>query len=728
MREIAVADRFTNEYRVDGDSKVSGQAQYTADFTMPGMLWAAFVSSTVPHARIVSIDTAAAKELPGVHAVLTGNDIGEHYFGRRLCDWPVLSYDRVKFVGEYVVAVAAETPQIAQHAAGLVDIVYDELPGVFDVDAALAGDAPILHEHPEKYTFMFPRPRPKMPHPNVQGHVVTHIGDVDAGMAQADRVFEYTFTTPRHHAAYIEPRATLVWVDGAGVVHVVSTNKSPFGLREQLAVTTGVPQEKIVVHPSFIGGEFGAKGLSVEEFPCYYLAVATGRPVKHVRTYNDDIRSTATRHAAKIRVKTGVRNDGTITAQDVTVVYDGGAYAAGKVIPNILPGGDTKLPYGIPNQRHDRMAVYTNTVPGGFVRAPGEPQTLFGIESSMDLIARELGLDPLEFRYRNAANDGDMDIDGHRFIAPGTRAVIETLRRASRWDEPREPGRGLGVALAARHIGGGSTKLLMEVFADGRIAVRTGTTEVGMGILTVLARVVASELGVDVSRVHAERWGTDAALPDPGVGASRTTNVSGNAALDACRQVREAMAELGLDARDWPAAAAALVQAKGGTYVVTGAFSGDHAPGEPEYNNFAGYVVDVSVDAATGVCRLNDVWFACDAGTIINPLAHRGQIDGGFLMGLGIATCEELILEDGRIQNVSLADYKVPTQRDMPPFHVTVLEEGTGPGPFGARAVGEINVSAVGPALANAVHKACGVRLTELPVTSERVWEALHGG
>ena len=357
------ADRFhADEERYDGRIKVVGEAQYTADFAMPGMLWAAFVPSTMAHARIVSIDTKAARKMPGVHTVLTGADIGERYFGRRLCDWPVLSIDRVRFIGEYVVAVAADTPEIAAAAAASVEIVYDELPGLFDSEAALADDALVLHEHPEKYPFMFPK-RPQHPHPNIQGRVISTVGDdVDAALAAADRVFEYTFTTPRYHGGYIEPRATLVWIENA-VVHVVSTNKSPFGLREQLATTTGLPKEQIVVHPSYIGGDFGAKGLSVEEFPCYYLAQATGRPIKFVRAYVDDIRSTTVRHASKVTVRYGVSSNGKFTALDVRALYDGGAYAAGKVIPTLVPGADTKSPYGIPHQRFERSAFIPTRFP-----------------------------------------------------------------------------------------------------------------------------------------------------------------------------------------------------------------------------------------------------------------------------------------------------------------------------------------------------------------------------
>jgi len=720
----------SDEVRYDGRIKVSGEAQYSADFSMPEMLWAAFVPSTMVHAKIVSINTRAAREMPGVHAVLTGADIGEHYFGRRLCDWPVLSLDRVRFIGEYVVAVAAETPEIAQAAAATVEIEYEELPCLFDPEAALEPDALILHEHPEKYPFMFPK-RPQHPHKNIQGRIVSTVGgDVDDALAAADRVFTYTFTTPRYHGGYIEPRATLVWIDDDGVVHVISTNKGPFGLREQLATTTGVPKEKIVIHPSYIGGDFGAKGLSVEEFPCYYLARATGRPVKFVRAYVDDIRSTNVRHASKVTVTFGVSNAGKFSALAVRALFDGGAYAAGKVIPTIVPGPETKSPYGIPNQRFDRLAVYTNTVPGGFVRAPGEFQITFAMESAVDLIARELGIDPIELRLLNAAREGDVDIEHHPFLEPRAVEVLEALKRESSWGMPLPRGRGVGVALAVRHIGGGKTSLVLRPCADGSIEIHSGTTEVGMGILTVIQRVVAAELDIDDALVRPARHATDAVPFDPGIGASRTTHIVGQAALDAARQLRRDLdaivAEHAGPPLGWAEAMAALVAAKGADVTYTGTHDGEHAHGTPDYNNFAAFAIDVSVDEHTGAVKINEVVHVVDVGTVINPIAHRGQIDGGFLMGLGHAMMEELVVEEGRITNLSFADYKMPTQPDMPPLRVILLESNTGPGPFGARAIGEVNTSIVGPALANAVHAAIGIRIPTLPITAERVYAALH--
>ena len=320
-------------------------------------------------------------------------------------------------------------------------------------------------------------------------------------MAGADRTFEHVFTTPRYHGGYIEPRATLVWIDGAGIVRVVSTNKSPFALRDTLSICTGIPKERIVVEPAFIGGDFGAKGLSIEEFPCYYLAAASGRPVKCVRSYTDDIRSTNVRHAARMRIRTGVMNDGTIVAQDIDVLFDGGAYAAGKVLPSILPSLDPKLPYRIPHFRLERTAVYTNTIPGCFIRVPGDVQLMFGLESSFDMIAGELGIDPLEMRRRNAVGPGDVDVQGHPFLEPQAHEVLDLLEREAAWSAPLAANRGRGMSLTVRHIGIGATNVQLVPRGTGHIDVRTGTTEQGMGILTVLQRVVAIQLGIRLDLV-----------------------------------------------------------------------------------------------------------------------------------------------------------------------------------------------------------------------------------
>jgi len=717
-----------DERRVDGREKVSGQAEYTADFAMPGMLWAAFVPATLPHARIVRIDTRAARETGGVHAVLTGADIGERFLGRRLFDWPVLAYEKVRFVGEYVAAVAAETPEIAEAAAALIDVEYEELEPLFDPRASLAPGAQILHPDRDRYPFVPPKPVP-VPHPNMQGYNDVVKGDPAAAFARADRVFEHAFTTPRYHAGYIEPHATMVWIDGNDVVHVIATHKGPFSLRDALALSTGVAKEKIVIEPSFIGGEFGAKGISIEVFPCYYLAQAAKRPVKYVRSYLDDIRSTTIRHASFTTSRIAVSNDGKIVALELRTLYDGGAYAAGKIIPTILPGQVPKLPYRIDDAHVERIAAYTNTIPGGFVRAPGDVQMLYALESHLDMVARELGIDPLAFRLRNAIGDGDTDVDGNPVADPHVKEILEKLREMSRWTTPLPAGRGRGVALVARHIGGGASNVALQARADGTVHLDVGVAEPGVGTLTIVQRVVAGELGIDPARISVKRGATNVVPFDPGIGGSRSTHIVGQAALDAARKLQAALQAAGLDAAarlDWDQAMSTL--AKDGPVELVGSYSGDHKHGELEFLNFGGYAVEVTVDPDTGAIHIDDVAFVMEVGTIINPIAHRGQVDGAFMMGLGHAVTEELVVEEGRIQNLNLGDYKLPTQMDMPPCRVVFIHTPGGPGPYGARAAGEVNVAAVAPAIANAVADACGARIDTLPITAERVYAALNAG
>jgi len=715
-----------DERRIDGREKVMGQAKYTADYARDGMLWSAFVASPVPRARIVRIDTSAALAMGGVHAVITGADVGERFIGCTLKDWPVLAYGEVRFVGEYVAAVAADTREIADAAAAAIDVEYDELPGAFDPEAVIAADAPLFHPDDAKFAYTFPGGRPARPHPNMQGYDLVVKGDVEAALAHADHVYDRTYTTPRYHAGYIEPRATLVWIEPDESVHIISTSKIPFPLQASFAATTGVPKDKVVVEPSFIGGEFGGKALTIEEFPLYYLARATGKPVKHVRTHADDVRSTHVRHASTTRVRLGVNDDGTIVALDIRTMFDGGAYAGGKPGPWLLPGRAPKIPYAIEHARCERIAAYTNTIPGGFVRAPGDVQMLFAVESLVDDAARDLHLDPLEFRMRNAATAADTDLEGNPFVDPRPREVLATLREAMRWDTPPPAGRGRGVALTARHIAGGKTALFVTVRENGDLAVDTGSTEPGVGTFTVIQRVLAAELGLDPERISVARGATNAVPFDPGIGGSKGTGVLGNAALDAAAKIRDALDAAGIAARTWDDAARELT--RNGPVRIEAEGHVAHGPGEPMYLNFGAYGVELSVDRGTGAVTIHDVVFVADVGAIINPIAHRGQIDGGFLMGLGSAMTEELRIDDGKLVNIALSDYKLPCQRDMPPFRVICLEPGDGLGPYGARAAGEFNTAGVPPAIANAIADACGVRLNVLGLSAERIFEQLNAG
>ena len=709
MTTTAPGVSIGSERRVEGREKVSGEAKYSADMHRAGMLWAAFVISPYPHARIVRVDTAAAKAMPGVHAVLTAADIGNVRFGVVLADWPVLAFERVRLVGDYVVAVAAETREQADAAAAAIEVVYEELPPILDTEAATRSGAPLVHENDAEYTFQAGTRAPR-PYPNLQGHDLVVTGDPETAFAGADYVFEHTYRTPRYHPGYIEPRASMVWIDESGAVHVVSASKSPYGQRDMIARTIGLPKDKVIVEPSFIGGDFGPKGTMLDDLLLYYLARATGRAVKYVRTYSEDLRSGTVRHASTAHVRLALAPGGKIAALDLRVLYDGGAYAAVKAPPWLLPGRVPKLAYAIPNARIERMSVYTNTIPAGPVRAPGDIQIFFAIESAMDAIAAQLGIDPFELRLRNAAVPGDTDLEGTPIARPRPREVLLTLREAMGWEQPPKTGRGRGIALTGRAFAGGKSSLIATAHPDGRIEVETGAVEPGTGAFTVIRSIIAGELGVDPERITVARGNTNSAPHDPGSGGSKGAIILGHAALDAAHKLRAALAEHPTEA----------VRVVGETPQLA-------KPGDPVWINYCAYGVELSVDAETGAVDIHDVTLVADVGTILNPIGHRGQLEGAFSMGLGHALTEELYLEEGRIVNPTLAAYKLPSQRDMPPLRIIELTPGGGPGPLEAKAGGEFNVSGVAPAIGNAIADACGVRLDTMSFTAERVYEALRG-
>ncbi|HEX8968201.1 MAG TPA: xanthine dehydrogenase family protein molybdopterin-binding subunit, partial [Chloroflexota bacterium] len=559
LRQVVLEALAEPEYRVEGHLKVTGRARYAADARQSGMLHAVYVRSPFAHALIRAIDTTRARAVPGVHAVLTGADLPAHArFGRRLQDWPVLARRKVRFIGDRVVAIAAETRQAAEEAALAVQVEYDELPIVSTPEDALAAGAPILHEDAAEYAYFGGR-RPAVPHPNVQGQVIVSVGSdaerADA-FARAWRVFEHTFRTPRQHQGYIEPHACAAWIEADGTVRVVSTNKTPFTLRTQMSRTIGVPEERIVVDSAFIGGDFGGKGTSFDEYTCYFLAKATGRPVKAEMRYADELASGNPRHAAVLRLRTAVDAEGHFLAHESRIVFDGGAYAGGKPLDGLVVRGGlaTLSPYRVPRVRLELTSVYTNNVPGGHMRAPGEVQALFAGESHVDLIAREMGIDPIDLRLRNAVRSGELSAPGERVRESRVIDVLEAARRELRWDVPRPKGRGRGVSVDIRHVGGGKTSMQMRLLpATAQIEVLTGMVDQGAGAHTLIRRVAAAALSVAPERILVRYGDTGEALTDPGAGGSRVTHVAGQAALDGGQKMKANLEELAAEAFGWPA-------------------------------------------------------------------------------------------------------------------------------------------------------------------------------
>jgi CO/xanthine dehydrogenase Mo-binding subunit len=743
------------EERIEGRLKVTGRAQYAADRTLPGTLHARFLVCPMPHARIRSIDATAARAMPGVHAVLTGEDLRGVRHGRRLMDRPVLAWDRALFVGDRIAAVAADTVAQAEAAVGSIELELEQLPSVLDVDAALAPDAPILHPPDDAAGYhFFDGPRKAPAHPNIQGVNRVRRGEADLEplFASAALVVEQTFRTPRQHHGYIEPHATTAWVDDAGVVHVITTNKNPFGLRKQLVATYGLSNDTVEIHAEFIGGDFGGKGYGVDEFIVVALARATGRPVRAVARYTEDVGELNPRHAATMRLRTAVGADGELLAHEADIRLEGGAYAAAKPLPSLsLSGGiATLVPYRCPNVRIDATTFYTNTVPGGHMRAPGEVQALFAGESHLDEIARRLGEDPLAFRRRIAVRDGETSATGSTFIETKGVQVLDALGEAIDWARPRPPGRGVGVALGARHVGGGKLPLRMLVHNDGGLEVTTGLPDQGSGSYDVIRRVLAVSASVDPARIRVTHRTTSAAPFDPGVGGSRVTHLSSRAAeglgvqlrawLDerlpaalpsapqgaTLRDDRFVDAETGTDLGSYGEVVARLVQA-GEPVLLSETFEAAvHGPDEGGDYDFGGCAVEVEVDPETGTVRVTDAVLVADVGTVINPVAHLGQLVGGFAMGFGAGIMEGLEVEDGAITTLSLADMKIPTSGDMPPLRVVQIPTLVGPGAFGAKAAGELTNAPVAPAIANAVADAVGVRITEMPISAERVLAALQ--
>lgn len=743
------AELVAPERRVDGRAKVTGAARYAADHRLAGVLQAHFLGSPHAHARLARVDAAAARAVPGVHAVLTGADVGEIRTGRRLLDWPILAVDRVRFIGDRVAAVAAESLEAADEALRRIAVEYEELPALLDVRGALAADAVEIHPARAGYRYLGGT-RPPIPHPNVQGHrVVEHdAARIEEVFAGAHRTFEDVFTTPAQHPGYLEPHATVVLIEPDGIVRVLTANKAPFSLRSQMAEALDLAPGMIDVDSDQIGGDFGGKGLSIDEYGCYLLARATGRPVRAVMSSTDELRTMNPRHAAWIRLRTAVDADGRFLAHDAQLLFDGGAYAAAKPLPHlVLAGGFATLSaYRVPHVRMAVTTVYTNHAPAGHVRAPGEVQALFAGESHVDRIARELGRDPLEFRLENAVRDGDVGIAGDRFREARAIEILETLRRESAWREtPRRDGVGRGVALGVRHVGGGKTSIRVRLLPDGSLEVISGTPDQGGGASTVLQRVLAVALGVEPARITIRRASTLGGPVDPGVGGSRVTHLLSRAAQAAAErlavELRERLAaRLGEPVAHsegaWLAASgrrldlreAAAVLAPDVPEVVGAYDAGTHGHDEPGDYDFCGYVIDVGVDRETGQVTIRDALLVADVGTVINPTAHRGQLLGGFAFGVGAALIEELVREDGQVVSATLGDAKLPTALDVPKLRIVHLPTGIGPGAFGAKMVGELSNAAVAPAVANAVADAVGVRVTSLPITAEKVSRAIAEG
>jgi CO/xanthine dehydrogenase Mo-binding subunit len=726
--------------RIEGYEKVTGATPYTADVALPGTLWGRALRSPLPHARIIRIDTSRARQVPGVHAILTGADVRGIRYGRRLFDVPVLAEDRVRFVGERVAAVAAEDWNAAEEALARIDVDYEELPAVFDALEALREDAPILHPEVNSYIGL---PRP-LEHPsNAFVRDTWSKGNLDEGFAQADLIIENTFTVPRQHQAYLEPHSCLVCIDAQGRLQIWASSKVPYQVKEQLSVALGLPKERIRLNPVAIGGDYGGKGSPMDIPLAYFLAVRSGRPVKMVMDYVEELTAGNPRHAAIVQLKTGVRREGTMVAHAAKVFFDSGAYGGFKPTPTVNLGGASKAggPYKIPHVHIESVQVYTNTIPGGFMRAPGEPQTLFAIESHIDCIARQLGIDPLDFRLKNLIEEGDETPIGTRYRHIRAKETLEAAAAAAGYHTPKARNIGRGIAIGERPPAGGESHAAVTLNPDGSVIVHTSIFEPGTGTYTILRQIVAEELHLPLNDIRVQVWDTDGVPFDTGVGGSRVTRVAGQAAYQAAQEASRVVRRMAADVLDWPEDSitlrgaevvhqetgqshswAALLQRCGQPVIGRGSVQ-DMNPSP--VTSFTAQVAEVAVDPETGQVQLQRFTTAHDVGRILNPLDHQGQIEGAVVQGLGYALSEELAVEDGRVTRAHFGDYKIPGMPDIPILKTVVLESENGPGPYNAKGIGENPIGPVAPAIANAVADAVGVRIRELPITAEKVYRAL---
>ena len=731
--------------RVEGPAKVTGEARYTADILLPGMIWGKVLRSPLPHAKIVSIDTREAEQMPGILAVLTAKDLPDLLTGRLVYDMPVLAIDRVRFIGEKVAVVAAEDPDMAEDALASIDVEYEEMPAVFDAHEAMNPEAPLLH--PDYRSYAHAPEKFFSDIPNVHSHVTWELGDIDKGFALAKQVFEHTFNTPAVHQGYIEPHASVVAIDPDGRVNVWLSNKMPVRARELLADVIELPEERIVVHLAQIGADFGGKGSLMDAPLCYHLAKRTGRPVKMVMTYTEELMAGNPRHPTSIFLRTGVTEEGQIVARQAKVVFNSGAYAAFKPVPFVnIPGAkDAAGVYGTPHIRIDAYSVYANCVPSGHFRAPGDLQVNFAVESSMDMIAEDLGLDRLEFRKQNLLKDGDWVPGGPQLEEVRVAETLAAAVKASSWNQPKsQPNRGLGLAVSHRLIGTGEANTQLTLQEDGTIQVLTPVPEVGTGAHTILQQIVAETLFLPLDQVRVET-ASDIFKTDSGSGASRVTYVGGQVVQQAAGELMKLILAAGAKGLG---CAENEVVFEGGrvvrsdsdgslSLVEVAKLGGDgksalrvkkllNLSEGPPMTTFTAQVVELEVDPETGQIRLLDVVTAHDVGTIINPLGHQGQIEGGLLQGVGFGLLEELRIEDGQVSTLNLGDYKLPNIRDIPPLTTVLVEEELGPAPFHGKAIGESSITPTGAAIANAVYDAVGVRFHDLPINAEKVYWALQ--
>ena len=751
--------------RLDAADKATGRARYADDIRLPGMLHAAIHTSQQAHARIVACRTDAALALPGVHAIVTGADIAGTRWGGIVKDETMLARDKVRYVGEPIAAVAAIDAATAIRAAAAIEVDYEPLRCVLSPDAALARDAPLVHEGFAAYV----KTVDGGGHGNIVFETDVAEGDVDHAFAQCDAIVEGTFETQAQHHVYLETNGCVADVDASGRITLYASCQSVHHAQQRVAEELGEPMARIRVIATRVGGAFGGKHASNLHSIAAWLARAARRPVKLVLSRMQDFEVQRSRHPARIWMKTGARRDGTILARDVRVTLDGGAYADES--PAVLAFAllMSRGPYRIPNVRAHGAVVYTNKLRAGSFRGFGNPQATFAGESQIDDLAASLGIDSCELRLRNAMRAGDTAFGGQPVASCIVGDALMRVRDAQRAASPLSPRegtqRGIGFAVMSHISGLMGTSATVQLRTDGSIALATGCVDIGQGADTVMVQMCAELLGVPIERVSYAQQDSDVSPYNWKTAGSRSTYMTGRAVSVATIEMRQRMIDQAAQMMECAAADLELVPGgavglvgipkrvsfkdialhslfrSGGPIAATHGFVFDGPGFDPKRASihrlafanlgvytFGAHCVEVDVDTATGAVAVRRAWCAHDVGHAINPVSCEGQIQGGFVQGMGYALTEALHWnDDGWLTTTTLADYKIPGALDVPPdIHAIVLEDPEPSHPLGAKGIGEPSLVGAAPAIANAIRAATGVRLTTLPMTPERVLDALE--
>jgi len=738
--------------KLDAVDKATGRVQYIQDLKRPGMLYGKILYSRYPHAKIAHIDASRAKQLPGVRVVLTGDDIPAIRMGVYK-DNPPLKAGKVRSYRDEVAAVAATDPDTARKALELIQVTYEALPGVFDPETAMQPEAPLVHEnHKTNILKMLWK---------------LHYGDVAAARREAAWVVEDRFTTTWVTHCCMGTSGAIAEFDHANNLTIHTNTQIPsLAQKDFLGVlkALGLEEKRVRVVKPCIGGGFGSKlDTYAYEHIAILLAYYARKPVKIQFDRREEFIATSTRQPAIIQIAQGCDRDHRLLFRDISMVLDNGAYTSwGATTPSVMMMPITTL-YKVPNVRYEAKCVYTNNTYSQAMRGYGNPQATFAIESSMDMLAEAAGIDPVELRRINANDSGDVSTQGFRITTCGLKECLDTVTAKLATGAEKMPGEGIGIA-SLIHVGGGArvyksdgcgTIIKMDDY--GKANVFTGASDMGQGADTIIAQIVAEELGLRIEDIHVIHSDTDVCPWDVGAHASRTTFVAGNSALGAARQIKTRLFEMAADQLEVPVQALAARDRhifikdnpdKGleiGKLMRKAHFShgGQMLTGEcfydPENENlgrdfrgnlsmtytFGTHGVRVKVDEETGKVDILQYIAAHDVGKAINPLLLEGQVYGGVLMGIGYALTEQVILEKGEMMNPNFRDYKILTAKDAIAIEAPVLETADKDGPYGAKGIGEPGCVPTAPAIANAVYDAIGVRIKDLPITPEKVLAAI---